>query len=170
MLKRKFVYYSNYYAVKCDKSINIKSFPDLIFDFSTDLEKINIILDYNDLFELKDDFFYFKIILSWNPDEGVNINQNWILGKEFLKLCLVNFNIDNKDITIYYKKKMKNEEKKIINEKWTLVILIVALIILGGIIILLVIKSKKLKNIIKKRNRLNILEVELTEKRENNSV
>ena len=168
--RESFVYYSNYYAVKCDKSINIKTFPDLIFDFSTDLEKINIILDYNDLFELKDDFFYFKIILSWNPDEGVNINQNWILGKEFLKLCLVNFNIDNKDITIYYKKKMKNEEKKIINEKWTLVILIVALIILGGIIILLVIKSKKLKNIIKKRNRLNILEVELTEKRENNSV
>lgn len=168
--RERFVYYSNYYAVKCDKSIYIKSFPDLIFDVSTVFEKIYIILDYNDLFEIKDDFIYFKIILISNPEEGANTNKNWILGKEFLKLFLVNFNIEKKDITIYYKKKLRNEEKKNINEKLTLVILIIALIILGGIIILLVIKSKKLKNIIKRRNRLNILEVELIEKRENNSV
>ena len=167
--RESFVYYSYFYAVKCDKSIDIKSFPDLIFDFSSDLEKVNIILDYNDLFELKDDFYYFKIILTWNTDESVIINKNWILGKEFFRIFLINFNMERKDITIYYKKKLKNGEENKSNEKWTMLILILTVFILSGIIILLVIKANKLKYIVKNRSRLNVLEVELTENKENNN-
>ena len=167
--RESFVYYSYFYAVKCDKSIDIKSFPDLIFDFSSDLEKVNIILDYNDLFELKDDFYYFKIILTWNTDESVIINKNWILGKEFFRIFLINFNMERKDITIYYKKKLKNGEENKSNEKWTMLILILTVFILSGIIILLVIKANKLKYIVKNRSRLNVLEVELAENKENNN-
>ena len=168
--RESFVYYSYFYAVKCDKSIDIKSFPDLIFDFSSDLEKVNIILDYNDLFELKDDFYYFKIILTWNTDESVIINKNWILGKEFFRIFLINFNMERKDITIYYKKKLKNGEENKSNEKWTMLILILTVFILSGIIILLVIKANKLKYIVKNRSRLNVLEVELTENKDNNNI
>ena len=168
--RENFVYYSYFYAVKCDKSIDLKSFPDLIFDFSSELEKVNIILDYNDLFELKDNYFYFKIILTWSPDESVSINKNWILGKEFFKIFLINFNMERKDVTIYYKRKLKYNEKNNTSGKWSMLILIIAVIFLSLIIVLLVIKSNRLKNIVKKKSRLNVLEVELTENKENKNI
>ena len=161
-----FVYFSYYYAVKCDKSINIKLFPDLIFDFSSEFEIVSLKLDYNDLFEIKDDFLYFKIILTWTPEKNININDNWIFGKEFFKIFLVDFNKERKDITIYYKEKEKKEEKFVeINTKrkdWIFLLIIIIMIIMSGIIILLFVKFFNLKKIIKNRNRLNVLEVELS--------
>ena len=50
-----------------------------------------------------------------------------------------------------------------------MLILILTVFILSGIIILLVIKANKLKYIVKNRSRLNVLEVELTENKENNN-
>ena len=163
-----FVYYSYFYAVKCEKSIDIKSFPDVIFDFSSEYEKVNIILDYNDLFEIKDDYIYFKIILTWAPEENISINLNWIFGKEFFKIFLINFNSERRDITLYYKKKVNNEKDKNKNEiNRIFFILILMFVIMSGIIIFLVAKSLKLKRILKNKSRLNILEVELTQKNVN---
>ena len=169
--RENFVYYSYFYAIKCEKSIDIKSFPDLIFDFASEFEKVNLILDYNDLFELKGDFFYFKIILTWSPEEGININGNWIFGKEFFRKFLINFNVERKDITLYYIKKEKNEivEEENNNEKGRHIfwILILIMIIMSGIIIFLFVRAIKLKKLVKTRNRLNILEVEMIENKEN---
>ena len=65
---------------------------------------------------------------------------------------------------------MKNGEENKSNEKWTMLILILTVIILSGIIILLVIEANKLKYIVKNRSRLNVLEVELTENKDNNNI
>ena len=83
---------------------------------------------------------------------------------------MINFNTERKDITIYYKKKLKNGEENKSSEKWTMLILILTVFILSGIIILLVIKANKLKYIIKNRSRLNVLEVELAENKDNNNI
>ena len=143
----------------------------MIFDFASEFEKVNLILDYNDLFELKGDFFYFKIILTWSPEEGININGNWIFGKEFFRKFLINFNVERKDITLYYIKKEKNKivEEENNNEKGSHIfwILILIMIIMSGIIIFLFVRAIKLKKLVKTRNRLNILEVEMIENKEN---
>ena len=163
--RESFIYFSFYYTVKCEKSVDIKLFPDLIFDFSSEFEKVNINLDYNDLFEIKDDYFYFKIILIWPPEEKIIINQNWIFGKEFFKIFLVNFNKERKDIIIYYKEKKKKLADKNINEKnWIFLFLIIIIIFMFGFIIFLFNKFIRLKKFVKNRKRLNVLEVELTEK------
>ena len=166
-----FVYYSYFYAVKCEKSIDIKSFPDLIFDFSSEFEKVNLILDYNDLFEIKEDYFYFKIILTWSSEEGININQNWIFGKEFFRIFLVSFNKERKDISIYYKEKEKKYMEKNEKEKsWFLLVIIILMIIMSGIILFITAKFFKLKKIVKNRNRLNVLEVELVNNNTNKNI
>ena len=166
-----FVYYSYFYAVKCEKSIDIKSFPDLIFDFSSEFEKVNLILDYNDLFEIKDDFIYFKIILTWTPEENIIINENWIFGKEFFKIFLVSFNKERKDISIYYKEKKKIFLEENTNRKnWIFYLIIIIMISMSGIIILLIVKFLKLKKVVKNRKRLNVLEVELTENKGNKNI
>ena len=163
--RESFVYFSFYYTVKCEKSVDIKLFPDLIFDFSSEFEKVNINLDYNDLFEIKNNYFYFKIILIWPPEEKIIINQNWIFGKEFFKIFLVNFNKERKDIIIYYKEKKKKLADKNINEKnWIFLFLIIIIIFMFGFIIFLFNKFIRLKKFVKNRKRLNVLEVELTEK------
>ena len=164
-----FAYFSFYYTVKCEKSVDIKLFPDLIFDFSSEFEKININLDYNDLFEIKDDFFYFKIILVWPSEEKIIINKNWIFGKEFFKIFKVNFNKERKDIIIYYKEKNKKlVEKNIIEKNWIILFLIIIIVFMIGLIIFLSDKFIRLKKLIKNRKRLNVLEVELTEKMNKN--
>jgi len=171
MLQRTFVYYSYFYAVKCEKSIDIKSFPDLIFDFSSEFEKVNLILDYNDLFEIKNDFIYFKMILTWTPEENIIINENWIFGKEFFKIFLVNFNKERKDISIYYKEKKKIFLEENTNIKnWIFYLIIIIMISMSGIIILLIVKFLKLKKVVKNRKRLNVLEVELTENKGNKNI
>ena len=164
-----FAYFSFYYTVKCEKSVDIKLFPDLIFDFSSEFEKININLDYNDLFEIKDDFFYFKIILVWPSEEKIIINKNWIFGKEFFKIFKVNFNKERKDIIIYYKEKNKKlVEKNIIEKNWIILFLIIIIVFMIGLIIFLSDKFIRLKKLMKNRKRLNVLEVELTEKMNKN--
>ena len=117
----------------------------MIFDFSSEFEKVNLILDYNDLFEIKEDYFYFKIILTWSSEEGININQNWIFGKEFFRIFLVSFNKERKDISIYYKEKEKKYMEK--NEKeqsWFLLVIIILMIIMSGIILFITAKFFKL--------------------------
>ena len=169
--RESFVYYSYFYAVKCEKSIDIKSFPDLIFDFSSEFEKVNLILDYNDLFEIKGDFIYFKIILTWPPEENIIINENWIFGKVFFKIFLVNFNKERKDISIYYKEKTKKIfEENTHGTNLIFYLIIIIMIIMSGIIILLIVKFLKLKKFVKNRKRLNVLEVELTENKGNKNI
>lgn len=162
--RENFVYYSYFYAVKCIKTININLFPDLIFDFSSQFEKSNLILDYNDLFEIKDDFIFFKIILTWSVQENININENWIFGKNFFNNFILSFNQERKDITIYYKQKEKNNDINNINNKeWIFLVLIILVIVLSGIICFLIYKFYKQKKIFKNKNRINFLNVELTE-------
>ena len=166
--RENFVYYSYFYAVKCEHSVNIKTFPNLTFVFASEFEKENITLDYNDLFEIKDGFFYFKIILTWSPEEGININQNWIFGKEFFKIFLVSFDKEKKVISFYYKEKGKKfMEEKVKEKNWKSLIIFLIMFFMSIIIIVLFVKFSKLKKILKNRNRLNILEVELTENNAN---
>ena len=154
-----------YLGIKCLKDVNIKNFPDINFDITSDYEKFNLIMNYEDLFEKKGDYIYFKIIIISNEISSISINEQWILGKDFFRQNLITFNKDRKDISIYYKEKSKKNEKKEDSKKidktviW-LVILIVILVIMAGIIIYLLIKCINQNKLLKKRSRLNILEDE----------
>ena len=113
-------------------------------------------------------FFYFKIILTWSPEEGININQNWIFGKEFFKIFLVSFDKEKKVISFYYKEKGKKfMEEKVKEKNWKSLIIFLIMFFMSIIIIVLFVKFSKLKKILKNRNRLNVLEVELTENNAN---
>ena len=163
-----------YFGIKCQKSVNVENFPDLIFDLSTDYEKFNLVMDYKDLFEEKGDYKYFKVIITSNEISTIKINEEWIFGKEFFRSHIITFNKDRKDINIYYKEKTKKEvdtdtdmdkdsNKKSSNKnKIILYILISILFIMASIIAYLLITCIKLGKIIKRKSRLNILEDELT--------
>ena len=86
-------------GIMCQKNIDIKRFPNLIFDLTSSDKANHLILDYEDLFEEIGEYKYFKIILSNTIDGGVN--QIWYFGNEFYKNNLVTFNKKRKDITIY---------------------------------------------------------------------
>ena len=170
-IKEKIPSSSLYLGIKCLKSVNVKNFPDLKFDLSTDFEKFYLVMDYRDLFEEKGEYNYFKILIANNEISTITINSEWIFGKEFFKMNLITFNKDRKDITIYYKEKQKKEENgeaeaesnnksnKNIILLW---VLVVVLIIMAGVIAYLLLKCIKQGKIIKRRSRLNILEDELT--------
>ena len=165
-------------GIKCKKDVDLKDFPNITFSIPPiEYEPFNLILDYKDLFEEIGDYKYFKIIITYNDEESsVGINKNWIFGKIFFKLYLVTFNKDRKDISIYYQEKKDSDNvepnskdsKSQLNEGdfnkiiW-IWILIGILLIMSVIIILLLIKCVKQGHIIKKRNRLNILEDELSD-------
>ena len=170
-----------YLGIKCNKDIEIKNFPSLVFDMPSDYEKFHLILDYEDLFEEIGEYKYFKIIVTNNELSSISINDNWIFGKQFFKTNLLKYNKDRKDITLYIQEKKKKEEEEDSNsdsnnkgsnsndnknnlsennnEIW-LWILIAILVVMAGIIIYLLIKCFKQGKIIKKRKRLNFLEVD----------
>ena len=154
-----------YLGIKCQKNINIKNFPDLIFDLSTDYEKFNLTMDYEDLFEEKGEYLYFKIIITSNEIPSITINEEWIFGKEFFRNNIVTFNKDRKDINIYYKQKNRKKNGSEKKDNYSvyniiLLVLIFVLAIMAGVIAYLLIKCIKQGKIIKRRSRLNILEDE----------
>ena len=154
-----------YLGIKCQKNINIKNFPDLIFDLSTDYEKFNLTMDYEDLFEEKGEYLYFKVIITSNEIPSISINEEWIFGKEFFRNNIVTFNKDRKDINIYYKQKNRKKngsEKKDNYSTYNIILLVLifVLAIMAGVIAYLLIKCIKQGKIIKRRSRLNILEDE----------
>ena len=170
-IKEELSSFQYYVGIKCKKGTDLRNFPDLVFDISSDFEKFKLVLDYEDLFEEIGEYIYFKIILTSNEESDISINKEWILGKEFFKINLVTFNKDRKDIIIYTKEKEKennnldddessSNENKNSKEIW-LWLLLGLLIIMAAIIVYLLIKFFKQAKIIKKRNRLNILEDEL---------
>ena len=156
------------------KSVNIKIFPDLIFDLSTDYEKFHLVMNYEDLFEEKGDYIYFKVIVTSNEISTITINENWIFGKEFFRNKIIAFNKERRDINIYYKEKTKknnnnnnidnnlNDEKEnnVFKVLW---VLVMVLALMAGVIAYLLVKCIKQGKIIKKRSRLNILEDEYTD-------
>ena len=154
-----------YLGIKCQKNINIKNFPDLIFDLSTEYEKFNLTMDYEDLFEEKGEYLYFKIIITSNEISTIPINKEWVFGQEFFRNNIVAFNKDRREINIYYKqktsKKSGSEKKHNYNAyNIVLLVLIFVLAIMAGLIAYLLIKCIKQGKIIKRRSRLNILEDE----------
>ena len=163
-----------YLGIKCLKSVNIKIFPDLIFDLSTDYEKFHLVMNYEDLFEEKGDYIYFKVIVTSNEISTITINENWIFGKEFFRNKIIAFNKERRDINIYYKEKTKknnnnnnidnnlNDEKEnnVFKVLW---VLVMVLALMAGVIAYLLVKCIKQGKIIKKRSRLNILEDEYTD-------
>ena len=145
-------------GIKCKKDIDIKKFPNLIFEIPS-AEPNQLILNYEDLFEEIGEYIYFKIILT-NYEEDLQVSsREWDFGNEFFKNNIVTFNKKRKDIKIYTTKKeikIKNysnypENKN--KEIWIIIIILIIFAILGFLIYFLIKMINK-----KKKKRLNILE------------
>ena len=97
---------NSYSMIVCEDNTNfdIISFPSLFFEHS-DLNHI-FTLNYKDLFEKKNNKYYFLIIYS--PFSG----GYWKFGKPFLQKYQITLNLDAKSISFYNNNKKK--EKKII--------------------------------------------------------
>ena len=78
------------YLYYCDKDINISKLKNVNMTFE---------FDYNDLFELHDDKYYFLVLMRKESDI-------WYLGKPFFKKYQLIFNQDNKVIGFYDYKKL----------------------------------------------------------------
>jgi hypothetical protein len=169
-------------GIKCKKDVDVTDFPNITFSIYSEFGPLYLVLDYEDLFEEKGDYKYFRIIITYNDDvSSIKINKNWIFGKLFFKLYLVTLNKDRKDITIYYQEKKKKgkdsasdtvDPNSQLNEgessKMILIwILIIILVIMAVIIAILLIKCIKQGKIIKRRNRLNILDDVLNDEKIN---
>ena len=159
---------SYYKVIKCDKDTKINEFPELIFNaVNYDGESFSFSFNYKDLFELKDDYYYFKIILVLRNESINDINISWKFGRTFFRKFIVTLNKDKKTITFYKKidddkggDESKNDGKKSQEENKFNIIYIVLITILILVCIILVIVifkycglSKKLKN----KERKNVL-------------
>ena len=156
----------NYYKIiKCEKDTKINNFPKLIFNIGNYGPSFNFSFNYKDLFELKDNYYYFKIVFIMNSTD--NINFTWKFGRIFFRKFIVTLNKDKKTIK-FYKKIGDNEdedenednEKKSQRETLFNLLDIILIIILFGICIILIIVifkycglNKKLKN----KERKNVL-------------
>lgn len=78
----------DYSFIICDEKIDIKKFEDIKF-YNRELN-YTFILNYNDLFIKKEDFYYLLIVF------GDYQNDIWILGKPFLKKYNIIFDIEKK--------------------------------------------------------------------------
>ena len=132
----------------CDNEIKSKFdlFPDLIF-FNQNFN-YNFTFNYEDLFMLKNNKYYFKVIFVG----GLN---NWRFGLPFfLKYQLV-FNHDSKLIGFYSENIKKNEEKSILKSIWFWIVIFV---VICGIIIVTAFVSKKLFGNNNRRKKANELD------------
>ena len=98
----------SYNMIVCENNItfDLKSFPSLHF-YHFDLN-YNFSLSYKDLFEKKNDKFYFQIIYSTFS------GSYWKLGKPFLKKYQITLNLDAKTINFYNNN--QKDEKNISTE------------------------------------------------------
>ncbi len=108
----------DYSFIICDEKIDIKKFEDIKF-YNRELN-YTFILNYNDLFIKKEDFYYLLIVF------GDYQNDIWILGKPFLKNYNIIFDIDKKVVSYYSENAIKGKGSKILI--W-LIIFILAFII-----------------------------------------
>jgi hypothetical protein len=146
----------SYNMIVCENNNNldIKSFPSLHF-YHSDLN-ISFSLNYNDLFEAKDNKYYFLIVYSTFSA------SYWKLGKPFLKKYQITLNLDAKSVSFYRNYAIGDDEKNINNNenndgKTNNIILII--ICIGLCLILVVVSYFFIKNIKKgkKKKRANEL-------------
>ena len=173
---------SNYYnylyrIIKCEntESINnfiINNFPLIRFTIK-DINSLALNFTYEDLFFIKDDYIYFKMILYYFENENdYNINielckrNQWVFGKIFFKKYNITLNKDKKIIAFYFDHNNENGEINIKNKyenrnKTRLLIIIWILVlfifILGFILFHFIRKNFLLQNKIYNKNRKNIL-------------
>lgn len=141
---------NSYNMIICedDNFFDIKSFPSLHF-YHSEL-KYDFILNYNNLFEEKNNKLYFLIIHS-SFSGGY-----WKLGKPFLKKYRITLNLDAKSINFYNIYNKNNNEDDIrhnyIKEKNKNIILLVICLALFAILLVIVIfLIKKMKGERKRR-------------------
>ena len=125
----------NYYnVIVCDdNNFDIKNFPNLYF-YHSDL-KYYFNLSYIDLFQKKNNKYYFLIIYS-SFSGGY-----WKLGKPFFKKYQITLNLDAKSINFYNNNKINNNNdinRDYKKEKIKNIILIIFCLILVSIIIIIV--------------------------------
>ena len=147
-------------SVKCEKNIDINKFPKLIFNlFDTDLE---IYFTYEDLFELKGDFYYFKIMLDYKTSSSKKSNT-WNFGRMFLRKYLITLNKSSKTISFYnVENKIEENEKDNINvyssnNNKIIIILIVVLIIVFIFLVFTIRKCIMQQIKITNKNRKNVI-------------
>ena len=141
--------YYNLIVCKDSNEFDIKSFPSLHFYHSELNYHFN--LNYKDLFEKKNNKYYFLIVYS-SFSGGY-----WKLGKPFLKKYQITLNLDAKSINFYNNTK-ENEDEDIDNnyyfnnEKQKNIILIIICVILALILFIVsFLFIKKIKGERKKR-------------------
>ena len=133
----------NDYIYYCDKDVDISKLKNLTF-YNKNLN-MTFEFDYNDLFELHDDKYYFLVLMRKNSDI-------WFLGKPFFKKYQLIFNQDNKVIGFY-------DYKKVIPSNvffYLRIILILILVIIIGYLFYYIIKNKFMK---KKKNKAQELDI-----------
>lgn len=88
-------------AIKCLKDTDISNFTDINFFINdVDNEEFRFSFTKEDLFEIKDDFMYFKVLLANNDDPHKRTTE-WTFGKMFFKKFLVTLDKEQKIITFY---------------------------------------------------------------------
>ena len=130
------------YLYYCDKDINISKLKKLTF-FNRNLN-MTFEFDYNDLFELHDDKYYFLVLMRKESDI-------WYLGKPFFKKYQLIFNQDNKVIGFY-------DYKKVIPNNNIFYFKLTVLIILILVVIYLIYYIMKKKFLTKKKNKAQELD------------
>ena len=151
-------------AIRCDKDTKIENFPDLIFNLGAYDEPYSFNFTYKDLFELKDNYYYFKILLVDKNDPTIIISASWDFGRIFFRKFIVTLNKDKKTITFYNKiddgnggsdGNKKNEVKSYFN----MLNIILGVVLLAILVILFFVgfkfweQNKKIKN----KERKNVL-------------
>ena len=87
-----------YLAYSCDQHYDIEDFPTLSF-YSKNLNE-SFTMNYNQLLCVYKDKIYLKVVFKKNVE-----NNNWILGRAFMEIFPLVFDVDNKKIG-YYKIKI----------------------------------------------------------------
>ncbi len=126
----------NYFYYICEKNINLKLFPKLIFY----LKNINYNFEftYNELFKEINNKYYFLIIFHSNI-----LIKKWIFGEIFFKKYKLFFDYDNK--IILFEKKIKKNKIKFKLTYLIIILLICIILILLKFIIKLLLKHRKIK-------------------------
>ena len=123
-----------YFYYICNNDISIKEFKEINF-YIKDI-RLNITLNYEDLFIKRNDKYIFLIFFKEYSF------KKWILGKPFLKKEIFTFDLDKKIIGFYKNKNYYVINKNKINKKLVLILLLSFIIIIILIGILLHIKKK----------------------------
>ena len=152
--------------IKCENDIDIKNFPKLIFNLFEN--NFKIYFTYEDLFELKGNYYYFKIILNdENSKKSSKENSNeWSFGRMFFRKYLTTLNKDSKTITFYNvenKMENNNDDRGVNNSNSNKVIitLIVVITIMCVFLFLTIRKCINQQMKINNKNRKNVITSEM---------